>query len=216
MARKRKSGQRTRSGQLSRSLAAMIERNPPNERAVALRERFRHFRGDSSIGTEMTCVGRLMLVGAFDGLDVPAETLLESVLNYSIAYWGHYTGLSASGAAYERSDRSHDSSWADPAGRWFDECDARLRSAGARAREAVLDVSVDRHWFPDQDVHWAARVINSRILQKIAQFKERNKPVPEGLTIAGELADDNDWAMLDLLRAGALALAGTTARKKAA
>lgn len=215
MGRKRKSGSRTKGGALSRAVAAMSERNPPNDRALARQERFRHFRGESSIGTEMTCAGRLMLVGAFDGLEAPPETILEALLNYSLGYWGYYTGLQPKIGAYERQDRSVDSRFSDPAGRAFDQCDERLRSAGRNARQAVIEVTVDRHWFPDEDADWAARIINSRIAQKRDQLMKARRPIPAGLLVIGEGACDSDWAMLELLKEGAMALVGINVRRAA-
>ena len=215
MARKRSHGKRNANGRLSRAASALSERNPPNDRAVAMRERFRHFRGEGSIGTEMTCAGRLMLVGAFDGLDVPAESLLEALLNYSLGYWGYYHQLAPGIAGYERRDRGTDSRSDDPRGEAFDRCDERLRSAGHDARRAVHEATVDRHWFPDEDCDWAARIINSRIIQKREQLMRAKRPIPAGLSVDGDLACDSDRAMLDLLRAGAMALAGHSLRKAA-
>ena len=181
-----------------------VQRTPHdygNDRVQTRAALFRHFRGDSSQGFEMSCAGRLMLVGAFDGLEHAPETLLASLLEYSNGYWGHYGG-GPKVAAYERSDRSHDSVWDDPRGEWFASIDQRLRDAGYHARKAVHECTVDRHWFPDEDVSWAARIINRRFLDK-------------GLPVCGELACDSDFAMLDLLRAGAMALAGTGMRRAA-
>jgi hypothetical protein len=172
-----------------------------NERVQARVELFRQFRGDGSIGFETSCAGRLMLVGAFDGLEYDPQVYLSALLEYANGYWGYYGG-GPQVAAYERSDRAHDSKWEDPRGEWFDSVDERLRSAGHHARRAVHECTVDRHWFPDEDVSWAARIINSRFLDK-------------KLPVAGELACDSDYAMLDLLRAGAVALVGVQQRRAA-
>lgn len=172
-----------------------------NAYVQARADRFRIFRGDSSKGFEMTCAGRLMLVGAFDGMAEPPETILSALLAYSDAYWGHFGG-GAKVAAYERSDRSHDSTWEDPRGEWFQALDDRLRNAGHAARRAVHECTVNRHWFPDEDVSWASRIINSRFLEK-------------KLPVAGELAEQSDWAALDLARAGAMALIGNQMRHAA-
>jgi hypothetical protein len=216
MARTRKSGKRTAKGRLSRAKLALTERNPPNAAVIARRERFRHFRGDGSIGLEMTCAGRLMLVGVFDGMEVPAETLLDELLRYSNAYWGHYGALAPALGSYEpRSRTSGDGANGDPAGKWFDVRDAMLRNAGHAARQAVHDVTVDRHFFPDEDAGWAARIINARIDAKRMALRKANRPVPEELRVIGELACDSDWAMVSLLRDGAMALAGV-AKKCAA
>lgn len=173
-----------------------------NERVQSRAEMFRLFHGNASAtGHEMSCIGRLMLVGAFDGMEQAPETYLSAVLEYSNAYWGNYGG-GAKVAGYERQDRSHDTRWEDPRGERFDAMDERLRNAGHQARCAVHQVSVDRHFFPDEDVTWAARIISSRFLAK-------------KLPVFGELACDSDWAMLDLLRSGAMSLVGSQ-RKMAA
>jgi hypothetical protein len=167
-----------------------------NDRVQARIAQFRHFKGDSSIGHEMSCAGRLMLVGAFDGMSEAPEAVLSAVLEYANAYWGNFGG-GPKVADYERCDKSHDHRWEDPRGERFDAMDNRLRDAGRAARMAVHAVSVDRHWFPDEDVSWAARIIESRL------FKNAS------------LAHDSDWAMLDLLRIGASALAAPKMRQAA-
>ena len=175
-----------------------------NDRVQGRVEMFRHFRGESSIGHEMSCAGRLMLVGAFDGMPEPPESILSALLEYANGYWGNYGG-GPKIAAYERQDRTQDSGsqiQPDPRGQWFEAMDARLRDAGHATRLAVHAVTVDRHWFPDEDVSWASRIINSRFVAK-------------KLPVAGELACDSDWAMLELLRAGAMALVGSDLRRAA-
>jgi hypothetical protein len=207
---KRKSGKRTTGGRLSRSRLALTERNPPNDRALARQERFRHFRGDSSIGLEMTCAGRLMLVGAFDGLELAPEVILSALHSYDHAYWGNYRSTGIVESDYEREvkgDHGGTEILPDPAGRWFDLKDEVLRTAGYAARNAVHDVTVNRHWFPDEDCGWASRIINSRIMDKRKGLVREGKPVPPELVVVGQPACDSDLAMLDLLRHGALVLA---------
>jgi hypothetical protein len=173
-----------------------------NAYVQARADRFRPFGGDSSKGHEFTCAGRLMLVGAFDGMEQEPAAYLSALLEYSNGYWGNYGG-GAKIAVYERQDRSHDTRWEDPHGEWFNALDAQLRDAGHQARSAVHAVSVDRHWFPDEDVSWAARIINRRFRDK-------------GLSVCGELACDSDFAMLELLRAGVRALVGQRLIRRAA
>lgn len=176
-----------------------VERTPfdrGNDRVQARAELFRTFQGDGGRGFEMSCAGRLMLVGAFDGMDHPPETILSALLEYANGYWGYFGG-GAKIAAYERQDRSHDSTWADPRGEWFEAMDGRLRDSGHHARMAVHSVSVDRHWFPDEDADWCARIIEARLT------KDQRK------------AYDSDYAMLDLLRSGAMALVGQGMRRAA-
>jgi hypothetical protein len=78
-------------------------------------------------------------------------------------------------------------------------------------------MTVDRHWFPDEDVSWASRIINSRIMDKRKALVREGKPVPCALIETGPRACDSDWAMLELLRYGALVLAmGSDQRRRAA
>ena len=175
-----------------------------NDRVQARAALFETFGGGSAKGFEMTCAGRLMLVGCFDGMEITPEEALSALLEYSNAYWGNYGG-GPKVAAYERQDRGHESVWEDPRGEWFDAMDQRLRDAGYAARQAVHNVTVERHWFPDEDAHWAAAIINRRFVEK-------------GLPVAGEVAFDGHsaWAMLDLLKQGAMALARGTQLRRAA
>jgi hypothetical protein len=207
MGRKKKSGPRSeKTGRL------LQVRDYGNDRVQRRVDCFRHFRGDSSTGFEMTCAGRLMLVGCFDGMDDPAETVLSTLLAYSDGYWGNFGG-GAKVAQYERSDRSQDNSTyqtEDLRGEWFNAMDKRLRDAGHEVRRAVHQVSVDRHWFPDADAFWAAAIINRRILDKRDEYRRAGKAVPPELSIVGEVAFDGHsaWDNLELLRLGASALIG--------
>lgn len=195
MGRKKKPGPRGKTGRLLKA------RDHGNDNVQARAALFRCFHGESSTGHEMTCAGRLMLVGAFDGMEHDPETCLAALLAYANGYWGNYGGGAKIGS-FERRDRSHDNSWDDPRGEWFDDMDARLRDAGHQARVAVHQVSVDRVFFPDEDVGWASRIINSALVRR-------------KLPVAGELACDSDLAMLELLRAGVSALIGQKLRKVA-
>jgi hypothetical protein len=180
-----------------------------NDRVQSRIEAFRVFCGDSAIGHEMSCAGRLMIVGCFDGLDYAPEVILSALLEYQHAYWRNYSG-GAAVADYQQEVR-HFGSVAgdierDSLGERFNRLDALLRDCGFQTRKAVVEVTVDRHWFPDEDASWAARLINSRILRKRAEMVKAGKPIPEGLKVNGELACDSDFAMLNLLRSGATAL----------
>lgn len=184
-------------------------RGTPNARVVARQDAFRLFRGDGAIGHEMTCAGRLMIVGAFDGLDADPETVLSALLDYSRCYWRNYGG-GPKVADHSRVGHSPPNAgpWDDPNGERFEERDTALRSAGHAARSAVHTITVDRHWFPDENADWADRIINSRFLAKRDQFVNGGRAVPVALEISGELASDSDWAMLEIARAGAIALVG--------
>lgn len=204
---------------------AKAELARPNLRVIARQDRFRHFHGDGSIGLEMTCAGRLMLVGAFNGLEASPEEILNALQNYRLGYWGNYHG-GAQMSDYEKEVKGgNDNDEPDPdnpdlvkdlRGKWFDGFDAALRDCGDCTRRAVHSITVDLHWFPDEDADWAERVINSAILAKRELLRQLKRPIPDTLTVVGELATDSDFAMLELARQGAMALARPTVKKMAA
>jgi len=199
-------------------LAAKVARSIPNMRVVARQDRFRHFLGDGSMGHEMSCAGRLMLVGAFDGMDATPEEALHALLAYSNGYWGNYHDCLPQMSDYQREVRGHgeNDNSEDKKGEWFAGYDATLRNCGLQTTRAVHSITVDTHWFPDDDADWAGRVINSRVLMKREMLRKADRVIPPSLSICGELATDSDWAMLDLARLGVEALARGRVRKQAA
>lgn len=220
--RKRSNGKRTADGKrLSRARAAVAEQFPErgaNGQTQRQQDRFRPFAGPSSIGFEMTCLGRLLLVGAFDGLEVAPDAIFNALQEYGRGYWGHYPSPRVSDYAREVRGKDGDGEWnmPDPAGNWFEALDETLRSAGHQTRRAVHSVTVDLHWFPDDDAPWAARIVNSRILHKRDELLRAKLPIPPGLEIVGLIACDSDWAMLDLLRFGGEVLSRGQVVKKIA
>lgn len=222
--RNRNKGKRTADGKrLSRAKAAIAEQFPErgaNGRAQRRQDLFRPFAGPSSIGLEMTCVGRLLLVGAFDGLESAPDAIFNALQEYGRGYWSNYHITGAVVSDYQREVRGPSDPGEirpDPKGEWFDAIDAGLRDAGHQARRAVHSVTVDLHWFPDDDAPWAERIINSRRLQKRDELLRAKRPIPLGFEIAGLIACDSDWAMLEILRLGGEVLArGAPVRKLAA
>ena len=199
--------------------AAKLDRARPNLRVVMRQDRFRHFMGDGALGHEMTCAGRLMIVGGFDGLEADPEVCLSALLGYQNAYWGNYHASQPACSDYQREVRSQGEDGEikpDPMGDWFDVRDRLLRACGLDTVRAVHDITVDRHWFPDEDCDWASRIINSRVLDKRAEYRRANRAIPVELEISGKLACESDWAMLDLARGGAMALAAGDVRRRAA
>ncbi len=196
---------------------AKIERSAPNVRVVERQNRFRHFLGDGALGLDMTCVGRLMIVGAFDYLEASPEEILNALLTYSQGYWGQYAGgpgmsdyqkevRHATGASGRR-----EAIPPDKCGVWFEKYEDVLRDCGHAIRLAIHTITVDTHWFPDTDADWAARIINSRCKVK-AETMRRGGPYFD----PHNLAADSDLAMLDLTRCGAMALARGRVKKMAA
>lgn len=199
-------------------LAVKTLRSLPNMRVVQRQDRFRHFHGDGSLGHEMSCAGRLMLVGAFDGLEATPEESLHALLAYSQGYWGNYADCLPQMSDYQREVRGHgqNDNSEDKRGEWFKAYEQTLRDCGHATRQAVHEITVDTHWFPDDDAIWAARIINSRVMDKRLALRKAGRAIPDSLSIAGELATDSDWAMLDLVRQGVMALARGRATRRAA
>jgi hypothetical protein len=222
--RKRNKGKRTNNGKrLSRAKAAIAEQFPErgaNGYAQRRQDQFRPFCGPSSIGLEMTCIGRLRLVGAFDGMDVQPDAIYNALKEYGRGYWCNYHETGAVVSDYLREVKCRDGGTdilPDPAGSWFDAIDKTLRDAGRATRNAVHSVTVDLHWFPDGDAPWAARIVNTRIVQKRGELVRAKREIPSGFSVCGELACDSDWAMLRLLLQGAEVLArGPVERRLAA
>ncbi len=196
---------------------AKIERSAPNMRVVERQNRFRHFLGDGALGLDMTCAGRLMIVGAFDYLEASPEEILNALTAYSQGYWGNYGG--GSGMSDYQKEVRHATGASgrrepilpDPHGKWFDAYDATLRDAGHCAAMAVHSITVDTHWFPDMDADWATRIINSRCKAKAEAMRHGGPSFDQD-----NLAADSDLAMLDLVRCGAMALARGRVKKMAA
>jgi hypothetical protein len=211
--RKRSTKARTPSGHLSR---ANQPRDYGNIRVIERHSRFAHFIDDKGRDYEGTCYGRLWIVGAFDGLGIDSSVLRDQIHDYDRGYWGYWPSSSGTANYLQENRHGHDSTTEDLRGEWFNAMDARLSDAGHQARQAVLDVSVDRHAFPDEDKDWAARIINSRVMDKRRALARAGEPVPATLAIIGVEACDSDWAMLDLLRQGAMALAEGKAQRRAA
>lgn len=210
--RNRSNKPRTPSGQLSRAGQA---RDYGNIRVMERHSRFMHFIDDKGLVHEGTSAGRLWIVGALDGLDIDPQVLRDHLLAYGRAYWGEYPTTSGTANYLQENRRGNtggEPDDPDPQGERFRKLDQLLLDAGREARQAVVNVAVDPHFFPDTDVPWVARIINGRVLQKRASM---GNP-PATLSICGELPCDSDWAMLDLLKQGARALAGGQSRRRAA
>lgn len=213
--RKRKTGARTPSGQPSR-VGQCLVRDYGNVKVVERHNRFRHFIDDKGLVFEGTSIGRLWIVGGFDGYDTDPQVMRDVLLEYGRVYWGQYPTTAAVANYTQENRRGHtggEPEDVDPRGERFNGIDQILRSAGRQSREAVHHIAVDPHWFPDEDKSWVARIINSRVVQKRVVLRSMSRAIPDDLNIIGELACDSDWAMLHLACLGALALANGTNRE---
>lgn len=214
--RNRSNKPRTPSGQLSRA----GQRDYGNIRVVERHSRFMHFIDDKGLVHEGTSAGRLWIVGALEGLPIDGQVLRDHLLSYGRAYWGEWPTTSGTANYLQENRRGHSGGIEDAetgllidrAGEWFKTMDRFLKDAGRQARQAVIEVAVDPHFFPDEDKDWVARIINGRVQAKRAAMKDP----PASLSICGQLPVDSDFAMLALLRMGAMALAEGRGEKRAA
>ena len=213
--RPRKAGLRTKTDQLSRAGKAKPH-DYGNIKVIERHSRFQHFIADKGREFEGTPAGRLWIVGAFDGHDIDPQVLRDCLLDYAARYWGYYPNPPAV-ANYTQENRrglgGSDHRQPDPAGERFELLDSILRDCGQETRQTVHWAVIDNHFFPDEDAPWIARIINTRVADRIADLKRRKQPVPPDLAITGELARDTDWLSLKLLVHGALALARGTNRQ---
>lgn len=205
--RKRKSGNRTPSGQLSRAGQA---RDQGNVRVQERRELFRHFIDDKGLTFEGTSVGRLWIVGGFDGHDIDPSVMRDCLLDYGALYWSEWP-MARQAADYllDGQPGFDGRGWRDPdpKGEAFMRHDDTLRSAGRETRAAVIAVAVDGHLFPDEDCSWVSRIIATRCDAQRMTLARAGQKVPAALKVTGPFASTRDWAMLGLLCDGALALA---------
>ncbi len=206
MARKRKSGQRTKSGRLSRSTEA--KRIPPNDRVLEAETRFAPFQGGKAGQWIKAPIGRAWAVGLLDGYDVDAAALRDAGLGYAERYWSHWSSTGPSSncvAGYDGSTGGRGSSdEAQARGeRLFNALDQAVTDTGHASRQAVQELTVDCHWFPMDDPPWLARLINERLLRA-------RRPV------CGELPRYGDAQRLELAIHGLLAIVAGSVRKRAA
>lgn len=215
-----KSGKRTKAGRLARTTDGLPGgRDYGNVKVVERHSRFRHFIDDKGLVFEGTSVGRLWIVGGFDGYELDPQVMRDTLLDYGGRYWRYYPSSIATTNYTQDNRRGYDGgdeNTPDPLGERFNLLDKALRDAGKETRSAVHHVAVDQHFFPDEDKDWVARVVNTRIAEKRKALREAKKPIPATLTICGELACESDLAMLRLVCEGALALHYVKTLKKAA
>jgi hypothetical protein len=196
--RPRSSKARTPGGQLSR-VGQCLVRDYGNIKVVQRHNVFRHFIDDKGLVFEGSSAGRLWIVGGFDGYDTDPQVLRDVLLEYGRAYWGEYPTASASPTTPRRTAGDIPAgSLTTPthAGSAFNKLDQILRGAGRQSREAVHNVAVDPHFFPDEDKAWIARIINSRVVQKRCALRAMNQADPRRSLRCGRTACDSDWAML--------------------
>jgi hypothetical protein len=200
MANKRKSGQRTKSGRLSRSKNAVAERNPPADYIVVRRELFawasptkgpdgRHGELDQDI---CDGIGQLHILGLLDGHGFDAKDLRDAGRFFGEHYWTRYRETAPKTGKYERRDKSM-SAWLGetPADRRFDRMDDCLRGY---ERAVLMSLVVDTAW-GDEIIPWAQSLIDEGLMAK--------KKLRSGVI---RFPDGNDRAMLEACIRGLCAI----------
>ncbi len=190
--RKRKAGERYPSG----ALKSVIDRG--NDRRQAQDARFSPFQGGKAgQWVSESAIGRAWAVGLLDGFDVDAAALRDAGLNYAARYWGEYP-TNASVSNYEGEDRRGRSGGSpldrDRRGEIFARLDEAVRDAGREARQALHEMVIDHHWFPECNPGWLDRLINGELVKR-------------KLPVAGMLPMPGDWDRLRLAVSGLLTIA---------
>jgi hypothetical protein len=211
-----KGGKRTPTGRLSRA-GKQNERGEPNQHVVAVRHAFRWFVDGKATEHLFDPLGRAWATGLLDGHGIESKRLRDAGRDYGELYWGEYgrTGIATGGL--ERRSRTSggnsDPDAPDRAGWRFAALDALLDGAGRSARDALHNLVVDHHWFPDEDPAWLARLITERRVAEWSKRKGRGELV--GPAIVGELATATDHSRLQLAITALVALIPATNQEPA-
>lgn len=194
---KRKNGQRTKSGRLSRAAAALAERNPPSDNIIERRRLFSFVtptKGpDGRVGEidQDVCdgIGQLHALGLLDGHGHDGKDLRDAGRFFGEHYWTRYRETAPKTAKYERRDKSV-SAWLGETAkdRRFDRMDEALKG---HDRNVLMSLVVDTAW-GDEVIPWAQSLIDEALLQRGRAPYRRPIRFP----------DENDRAMLGALVRG--------------
>jgi hypothetical protein len=186
----------------------------PNDRVLGVRAAFRWFQDGKADQQVYDPVGRAWAAGLLDGLGADPAALRDAVRGYGEGYWSYYSGLGVAMGGFEAAPRTSGGGiWADPQGRRFEQLDAAVDAAGGRwVRDALHNVAVDHHWFPDENPAWLDRLITERMVRERAR-RVAAKLLPETWPgIAGAMPEAGDQVRLSALALAALALVVGTRR----
>jgi len=190
MGRGKSKGQRTKSGRLSRSKDALIERNPPASYILERRELFAWHRPtkgpDGRVGEidQDICdgIGQLHALGMFDGHGIDGKDLRDAGRFFGEHYWTRYRETAPKTAKYERRDRSVSQYLGETAAdRRFDRMDLALTGYD---RSVLMSLVVDKAW-GDEIVPWAQSLIDHGLAER--------KKFRRGVV---RFATADDWARL--------------------
>lgn len=197
MGRKRKPGKRYPCGKLS-------PYDHGAEHVTIARARFGRFQDGKAAQQVHDPIGRAWAVGLLENDRFDPAVLRDAGRAYAERYWGYYPSTN-SVANYEGEDR-RGGSWGDgedPRGEHFQRLDRLLLDAGRVNYDAVHNLVIDTHWFPDDNPPWLDRLINQKL-------------VKANLPVAGGLPRFGDGARMVRALCGLLSLVeGTNIRARA-
>lgn len=170
MAKKTK-GARTKSGRLSRSKLALLERNPPADYILARRELFSFVTPTK--GPDGRCgeidqdicdgIGQLHALGLLDGHGFDGKDLRDAGRFFGEHYWTRYRETAPKTGKYERQDKSMSAYLGETsADRRFDRMDNILTGT---ERKCVTELVVDHSW-GDEIVGWAQSLIDEALRER--------------------------------------------------
>lgn len=168
MANKRKAGKRV-NGRLSRSKAALAERNPPADYILERRHLFAFAtptKGpDGRVGEidQDICdgIGQLHILGLLDGHGFDAKDLRDAGRFFGEHWWNRYRETGPKTGKYERTDKSVSAYLGETSSeRRFARMDAVLTGY---ERDVLMSLVVDKAW-GDEIVFWAKAIIDHELL----------------------------------------------------
>jgi hypothetical protein len=169
--RKPKSGKRTKSGQLSRSKASLLERNPPTDYIRLRRDMFAFItpsKGpDGRVGEidQDICdgIGQIHALGLLDGHGIDGKELRDAGRFFGEMWWNRYRETAPKSGKYERADKSISGFLGETAAeRRFARMDETVKGYD---RAALMSLVVDKSW-GDEIVFWAKALIDEALLQR--------------------------------------------------
>lgn len=213
--RPRQDGARTPAGRLKKPGKSRVD---PNARVQALRHAFRWFQGGRASEHLHDPLGRAWAAGLLDGCAADPAAMRDAGREYGDGYWNEYRGSAMVVGKYERSVSGGGTGGThrtpDPAGRRFQALDDIVSAAGRGPRDALQNLCVDHHWFPDENPAWLDRLISRRMLEEWKRRKRRDRNLPPP-PVAANLPTKADDEKIVLARLALVALVAGTGRDKA-
>jgi hypothetical protein len=160
--RKRKPGNRTAAGRLSRTQAP----DKGNCRVIELRALFVPFHDGKADHQLFDPIGRAWAVGLLENDLVDPAVLRDAGREYGEGYWCYFPNPKAVACYGGREPRASSTSDKDGQGEYFQRLDGMLANAGRASREAVVEIVVDYHHFPDEGPPWLQRLVNLKMIQR--------------------------------------------------